>query len=156
PEEESLQLRAARQDPVLRGDQMRRAYEDWLRAECTHCPVVVVLEDLHWGDLPTVKVVDGLLRNLRDVPLMILASARPEVHDLFPNTWLQRGMVELSLSELTPKASEKLVREVLGEGVAEATLRRIVDAAGGNPFFLEELVRAEAEGKGGALPGSVL
>jgi tetratricopeptide (TPR) repeat protein len=156
PEEESLQLRAARQDPVLRGDQMRRAYEDWLRAESAHHPVVIVLEDLHWGDLPTVKVVDALLRNLAASPLMVLASARPEVEDLFPGAWSQRGVVELRLSELTPKASEKLVREVLGDAVPEAAVRRIVESAGGNPFCLEELIRAEAEGKGGAPPGSVL
>jgi tetratricopeptide (TPR) repeat protein len=156
PEEESLQLRAARQDPVLRGDQMRRAYEDWLRAECGRRPVVLVLEDMHWGDLPTVKVVDALLRNLRDVPLMILISARPEVHDLFPNAWNHRGMVELRLSELTPKASERLVREVLGEGLADDVVKHIVETAEGNPFCLEELIRAEAEGKRDATPGSVL
>jgi tetratricopeptide (TPR) repeat protein len=156
PEEESLQLRAARQDPVLRGDQMRRAYEDWLRAECAHHPVVLVLEDLHWGDLPTVKLVDALLRNLASSPLVVLASARPEVEELFPGLWSQRGVVELRLSELTPKSSEKLVREVLGEGVAEATVKRIVEAAGGNPFCLEELIRAESEGKGTEAPGSVL
>jgi eukaryotic-like serine/threonine-protein kinase len=156
PEEESLQLRAARQDPVLRGDQMRRAYEDWLRAECGRQPVVLVLEDMHWGDLPTVKVVDALLRNLRDVPLMILISARPEVHELFPNAWNHRGMVELRLSELTPKASERLVREVLGDGVSEDVVRHLVETAEGNPFCLEELIRAEAEGKRDATPGSVL
>jgi tRNA A-37 threonylcarbamoyl transferase component Bud32/tetratricopeptide (TPR) repeat protein len=155
PESESLQLRAARQDPVLRGDQMRRAYEDWIRAESAHHPVVIVLEDLHWGDLPTVKVIDALLRNLAGSPLMVLASARPEVHELFPVMWNQRGVVELRLSELTPKAGEKLVREVLGELVPEATVRRLVEAAGGNPFCLEELIRGEAEGKRDA-PGSVL
>jgi tRNA A-37 threonylcarbamoyl transferase component Bud32/tetratricopeptide (TPR) repeat protein len=156
PDDESLQLRAARQDPVLRGDQMRRAYEDWLRAECALAPVVLVLEDMHWGDLPTVKVVDALLRNLHDAPLMILASARPEVHELFPQVWSQRGIVELRLAELTPKSSEKLVREVLGDTVADEAVRRIVDAAGGNPFCLEELIRAEAEGRTETPPGSVL
>jgi tRNA A-37 threonylcarbamoyl transferase component Bud32/tetratricopeptide (TPR) repeat protein len=156
PEEESLQLRAARQDPVLRGDQMRRAYEDWIRAECAQRPVLLVLEDLHWGDLPTVKVVDALLRNLRDARLMVLASARPEVHELFPGAWAQRGVVELRLSELTPKSSEKLVREVLGEAASDETVRRIVEVAAGNPFCLEELIRAEADGKRDAPPGSVL
>ncbi|HEX3345008.1 MAG TPA: serine/threonine-protein kinase PknK, partial [Polyangiaceae bacterium] len=102
-----------------------------------------------------VKVVDALLRNLAGLPLMVLASARPEVHELFPNVWAQRGVVELSLSELTPKAGEKLVREVLGEAVPESTVRRLVESAGGNPFCLEELIRAEAEGKRDA-PGSVL
>jgi tetratricopeptide (TPR) repeat protein len=135
---------------------MRRAYEDWLRAECARKTVVLVLEDMHWGDLPTVKVVDALLRNLRDVPLMILISARPEVHDLFPNAWNHRGMVELRLSELTQKASERLVREVLGDGVSEDVVRHLVETAEGNPFCLEELIRAEAEGKRDATPGSVL
>jgi tRNA A-37 threonylcarbamoyl transferase component Bud32/tetratricopeptide (TPR) repeat protein len=156
PDEESLQLRAARQDPVLRGDQMRRAYEDWLRAECARAPVILVLEDMHWGDLPSVKLVDALLRNLRDVPFMILVSARPEVHELFPNAWTHRGIVELRLAELTPKACEKLVREVLGDTVDERTLSRIVASSEGNPFCLEELVRAEAEGKRDETPGSVL
>jgi tetratricopeptide (TPR) repeat protein len=156
PEEQSLQLRAARQDPVLRGDQIRRAYEDWLSSEAAAQPVCLVLDDLHWGDLPTVKMVDALLRNLRDVPVMVLASARPEVHDLFPNAWSQRGIVELRLAELTAKASEKLVREVLGDAVSEDAVRRIVEAAAGNPFCLEELIRAESEGKRDAPPGSVL
>ena len=101
-------------------------------------------------------MVDTLLRNLRDVPLMVLVSGRPEMHDLFPNAWGHRGIVELRLSELTAKAAERLVREVLGDGVAEETVRRLVDGAEGNPFCLEELIRAESEGKGGTIPGSVL
>jgi tetratricopeptide (TPR) repeat protein len=156
PEDDSVQLRAARQDPVLRGDQIRRAYEDWIRAEATRCPVVLVFDDMHWGDLPSVKVVDALLRNLRNLPLLVAASARPEVHDLFPDAWSQRGLVELRLTELTPRSSEKLVREVLGDAVTPETVKRIVDAAAGNPFFLEELLRAEAEGKRDSTPASVL
>jgi hypothetical protein len=77
PEEDDVQLRAARHDPILMGDQMRRAFEDWLGAECAAGPVVLVLEDLHWGDLPSVKFVDAALRTLTDKPLMVLALARP-------------------------------------------------------------------------------
>jgi hypothetical protein len=56
----SVQLRTARRDPVLMGDQIRRAWEDWLRAECNAQPVLLVLEDLHWGDLPdTARHSDG-------------------------------------------------------------------------------------------------
>jgi serine/threonine protein kinase/tetratricopeptide (TPR) repeat protein len=156
PEDESVQLRAARQDPVLRGDQIRRAYEDWVRAEASRHPVVLVFDDMHWGDLPSVKVVDALLRNLRDMPLLVVASARPEVHDVFPDAWSQRGLVELRLTELTPRSSERLVREVLGDAATPETVSRIVAAAAGNPFFLEELLRAEAEGKRDATPASVL
>ncbi len=156
PDDQSIQLQAARRDPTLRGDQMRRAWEDWIRAECQKGPVLLILEDLHWGDIPTVKVIDATLRNLHDQPLMVLALARPDVHELFPNVWQQRGVTELRLAPLTRKAGEKLVREVLGDDVAEAVIGRIVERAAGNPFCIEELIRAEADGRGDDVPATVL
>ncbi len=155
PDDASVQLRAARQDPMLRGDQMRRAFEDFLRGECAERPVLLLLEDLHWGDLPTIKLIDAVLRNLKDCPLMVLALARPEVHDQFPNLWEKRGLFELRLPELTARASEQLVREVLGD-IEPARVERLVERAGGNAFWLEELIRAEAEGRGGTLPDTVM
>jgi tetratricopeptide (TPR) repeat protein len=155
-DEPSMQLRAARQDPMLMGDQMRRAWEDWLSAECAAHPVILVLEDLHWGDLPSVKFVDAILRNLRDQPLMVLALARPEIHELFPKMWEGRDLQEVRLGPLTRKASEKLVRQVLGEEVPAETVERLVEQAGGNAFYLEELIRAVAEHDEGKLPDTVL
>jgi hypothetical protein len=46
---ERVQLRAARANAMLMGDQIRRAFEDFLAAECAAHPVLIVLEDLHWG-----------------------------------------------------------------------------------------------------------
>ena len=142
PEEDDVQLRAARHDPVLMGDQMRRAFEDWLLAECSEQPVVIVLEDLHWGDLPSVKFIDSALRAVHDKPLMVLALARPEVKDLFPDIFAERGVQELRLKELSKKASEKLVRSVLGETTTDDVVSQIVQTAGGNAFYLEELIRS--------------
>jgi serine/threonine protein kinase/tetratricopeptide (TPR) repeat protein len=156
PDEESVQLRSARRDPLLMGDQMRRAWEDFVRAECAQSPVVLLLEDLHWGDLPTVKLVDAALRALRHEPLMVLALGRPEVHELFPKLWAERELQELRLGELTPKASERLVRQVLGDRVSDAVVSRIVEQADGHAFYLEELIRAVAEGRRDMLPGTVL
>jgi tetratricopeptide (TPR) repeat protein len=156
PDEESVQLRAARQDPMRMGDQMYRAFEDLLAAECAARPLLVVLEDLHWGDLPSVTWFDSALRNLHDRPLMILALARPEVHDLFPQLWAARNVQQIPLGELTKKASEKLVRLVLGEKVRAEVVSEIVDRAGGNAFYLEELIRAVAEGRGDRLPATPL
>src|SRR5690606_23362718 len=144
PEDDDVQLRAARHDPVLMGDQMRRAFEDWLRAECAESPVVLVLEDLHWGDLPSVTFVDSALRTLHDSPLMVFALARPEVHEVFPELFARRGVQELHLKELSRKASEKLVRQVLGESARDDVVARIVQTAGGNAFYLEELIRSAA------------
>src|SRR5262249_8468397 len=86
-EEASVQLSAARQDARLMGDQVRRAWLDFLLAECSSHPVILVLEDLHWGDVPSTSLVDVALDVLRDHPFMVFALARPEVHDAFPNLW---------------------------------------------------------------------
>src|SRR6185436_20268950 len=50
PDDASIELRAARQDPLLMVDQIRRAFEHFLGVETAAQPVVIVLEDLHWGD----------------------------------------------------------------------------------------------------------
>ncbi len=155
-ETESVQLRAARQDPMIMGDQMRRAFEDFLGAECAAEPVLLVLEDLHWGDLPSINLVDSALRNLGESPLMVLAFARPDVHERFPGLWSERDLQEIRLSRLTRKASAELVVQVLGADTHETLVDRLVERAGGNAFYLEELIRAVAEGKGDALPESVL
>jgi eukaryotic-like serine/threonine-protein kinase len=149
-------LRAARANAQIMGDAMRAAWEEWLAAECLHDPLVLVLEDLQWGDVATVRLVDATLRNLRDRPLLVLAAARPEVHARFRGLWAARGVHEIKLSPLGRRWSEDLVRGALGEGLAEEVVDRVVDRANGNPFYLEELVRAVAAGRHDTLPDSVL
>ena len=55
------------------------AWEDFLAAETQAQPVVLVLEDLHWGDLPSVRLVDDALRALGERPFLALATGRPEL-----------------------------------------------------------------------------
>ena len=148
-------LRTARANPQLMGDGMRRAFEDWLMAECAAHPVLLVLEDLHWGDLGTVSFLDGALRNLHDRPLMVLALARPEVEERFPEIWTARHRQTIRLGPLSPRASEQLVRQALG-AIGDELLARLVERADGNAFYLEELIRATAAGRAEALPDSVL
>src|SRR6185437_16859097 len=92
PADDDKALRAARENAMLMGDAMRAAWETWLERECAAYPVLLVLEDLHWGDAATVRLVDSTLRNLRDLPLMVLALARPEVQARFPALWSERDV----------------------------------------------------------------
>jgi eukaryotic-like serine/threonine-protein kinase len=149
-------LRSARRDPRLMADQMLCAWQDWIRAECQAHPVLIVLEDLHWGDLSSVSYVDAALRRLVDSPLAVVAFARPEVHQLFPRLWAERGAQEVRLAPLTRKNAERLARAVLGELVAPQQIDRIVGLSEGNAFYLEELIRAVSEGRDQALPESML
>ena len=155
PSSASPALRAARADAAAKADLTRAAWVDWLAAEAAAHPVLLVLDDLHWGDAATVDYVDAALRRLADAPLLVVALARPEVHDRFPRLWEGRDVQELRLPALTRRAAERLVRELLGQHVDAATVQRIVDRADGNAFFLEELIRAVAEGRTD-LPASVL
>lgn len=156
PEANGARLQAARRDPQLMSDQMRVAWEDFLRAECAVNPVLIVLEDLHWGDLPTVRFIDGALRRLGNLPWMVLALARPEVSDVFPKVWAERGALEIRLKGLTVRASQRLARQVLGADANAETIDLIVTLADGNAFYLEELIRATAEQRRGALPQTVV
>jgi len=146
----SVQLRAARQDAILMGDQMRRAFCDLVVAEARGGPLVIVLEDLHWGDLPSVTFIDSALRAATDRPLLVLALARSEVHESFPGLWEQRSVQEIRLGPLVRRAGEKLVYDVLGKDLPAAECARLLDRAAGNVFFLEELIRAYAESTGRA------
>jgi hypothetical protein len=150
-------LRAARQDARLMNEQMRRAWLDFLHAETAAQPVLLVLEDLHWGDFGTVQFIDAALRDRSKQPCMVLALARPEVFEVFPKLWAERQNVQgLRLKELGRRAGERLVRQVLGDAVGSDTVERLVKQSDGNAFYLEELIRAVAEGKDRALPETVL
>jgi eukaryotic-like serine/threonine-protein kinase len=156
-EESSPALKAARQDAHLMSEQMRKAWLDFLQAETAVQPVLLVLEDLHWGDFGTVRFIDTALRERGKLPWMVLALARPEVYEVFPKLWAERQNVqEIRLKELGKKAGERLVRQVLGDSVGPETIERLVKQADGNAFYLEELIRAVAEGKDRALPETVL
>jgi hypothetical protein len=154
PDEHHPRLRAARGDPRLMSTQIGRALVAFLRAECAQHPVLLMLEDLHWGDALSVGLMDEALRELADEPFMVLALARPEVEQLL-GPKLGR-LQSLQLRALSRKAGARLVNEVLGSTVPDSLIDRLVEQAAGNALFLEELIRGVAEGRGEATPQTVL
>ena len=155
PPEDYPRLSAARQDPRLLSQQVTRAMVEFLRAELSRGPVLLVLEDLHWGDMPSVRLVDELLTELADSPLMVVALARPEVKELFPQLW-PRLLQELPLRGLSKNACIRLIHAVLGSQLPAPLVARLVEQAAGNALFLEELIRAVAEGRGEQTPGTIM
>ncbi|ACY14580.1 serine/threonine-protein kinase PknK [Haliangium ochraceum] len=141
-----VQLRAARNDALLMGDQVRRACGDLLDAETRQRPLLFVIEDLHWGDRATIDVLDLAMRNLSERPFLVLALGRPEVHDLFPTLWDGHNLTEIRLSRLSRRAAQKLVRAGLGDDADDARVADLIERGDGNPFYLEELVRRVSAG----------
>jgi class 3 adenylate cyclase/tetratricopeptide (TPR) repeat protein len=107
-------------------------------------PLVLVFEDVHWAEEPLLDLIEQLARSLRDAPVLILAIARPELLDTRPS-W-GGGNPRASAIELVPldgQESEQLASALLAERVVSAAERVLVlERAGGNPLYLEEIARA--------------
>lgn len=155
PDDDDVQLRVARRDARLMADQISRACQDLLAAEAGAHPIVLVIEDLHWGDRATVALLDLALRNLANLPFLVVAFARPEVHELFAGMWPARDVLDLRLRPLSERVAERLVRAVLGDTLDAERVARLVKRADGNALYLEELMRSAAAGRW-ELPETVL
>ena len=152
---ESVQMRSARQDAALMYDQISRAWIELVGAAAAAGPMLLVLEDLHWGDRGSAKLIDDALRALGDLPLFVMAVARPELRERFGDLWARRDVTELKLAPLREEACQELARAVLGS-MDDVQLDALAKQAAGNAFFLEEILRAYARGVGAEIPKSVL
>jgi len=115
-------------------------------------PTVFVFEDIHLAAPSMLDLLESLASRVRDVPLLLLTQARPELLAERP-TW-GGGLPTYTAQQLEPLSrddSAELARRLFdaagAEGVAVPTL---ADTAEGNPLFLEELVASVAEGRGDA------
>ncbi|MGH9002065.1 MAG: ATP-binding protein, partial [Acidimicrobiia bacterium] len=103
-------------------------------------PTVLIFEDLHWADPTLFELVEVLAGRCHDAPLMLLVLARPELLDVRPG-W-GGGLpshTNLVLAELPSEDSHRLVGQLLPGMSDPRVLERLVERAGGNPLFLEEL-----------------
>ncbi len=149
-------LAAARADGRLMNDSIKRAFGDWFAAESSHRPLLLILDDLQWGDLPSVALIDSLLERLRNAPFLVLGLARPDVRERLGEPWAARRGTEIALAPLGARTAQRLVRAALGADVDAPTVAHIVSRAEGNAYYLEELIRASALGAGAEVPESVI
>lgn len=109
-------------------------------------PTLLVFEDLHWADGATLDLLELLASRVRDVPLMCLALARPDLLVARP-AW-GGGLpayTALSLEPLCPADAGELAELLLARGARGSSELRLVATAEGNPLFIEELVAAAIE-----------
>src|SRR3954454_20591667 len=106
-------------------------------------PTVLVFEDLHWADDGLLDFVDSLVDWATDVPLLVVATARPELLARRPH-WGggKPNAATLSLAPLSEAETTELVHSVLNRSVLPADVQAAVLArAGGNPLYAEEFAR---------------
>lgn len=131
---------------------------DRLIAESNAQPVVMVVEDLHWADDSTGDLLLFLATAVRDAPVVIVASRRPDgnrsngLAAALGEIVRSGRATQLNLDPLDPVEMGELIGRILGVDPSPGLLGRVVHRADGNPFFAEELVAA---GGGDELPSTV-
>ncbi len=104
--------------------------------------VVVLIDDIHWAEPALLDLVEYLAGWTRDAPILLLCLARPDLLDVRPG-WggTHPDATTLALGPLDEQESEHLITQLLGAGLGPDVIDRIREAGGGNPLFLEELLR---------------
>jgi hypothetical protein len=156
PEDHHPALATARATPQVMQEQIHRAFVAFVTGIAGDQPVLLVLDDLQWGDALAVALVDELLRATTTTPILVLALARPEVREVFPKLWQGRRVQELVLPPLSRRASERLLAQVLPRPLSPEKVARFVEISGGNALFLEELARSAAEDPDAPVPRTVI
>jgi class 3 adenylate cyclase/tetratricopeptide (TPR) repeat protein len=117
---------------------VRKLFEEIARER----PLVVVFDDVHWAQQTFLDFVDHVSDWSRDAPILLICLARPELLDERP-AWGggKLNATSVLLEPLASRECEVLVRNLLGQAeLAEGPLRRILEAAEGNPLFVEEML----------------
>jgi class 3 adenylate cyclase/tetratricopeptide (TPR) repeat protein len=136
--------------PFLLAEQRPResrveAYDAWrlfFSALARRVPAVVVVEDIHWADAAMLDLLEDLAERALG-PLLFLCPSRPELTARRP-AWGggRRNFSAIMLEPLPTAQAGRLLGLLLGEESVPGRVRaQILDRSGGNPFFLEEIVR---------------
>ena len=124
----------------------------YLRGLAARRGLLLILEDLHWADPTSLRLVSFLARALTPARAIMLMTYRPDDPAAAPALQEMRRELrrtrlaeEIALEPLTPGESADMLLEILGSRPPAAIETEIVRLAGGSPFALEELTRAAAD-----------
>lgn len=115
---------------------VRRALEQL----ATRHPLVVTVDDLHWAEPTLLELIEQLRDEIRDLPLLLVCQARPELLDDHPG-WGGGALNSMTFG-LEPFSTQQTVDSLaalLGDAVDSTLGATVADWAGGNPLFVEEV-----------------
>jgi len=150
PQRWALEVALLMADPAGRPPEQRAvsvAFLGGLRHLCALAPLVLAIDDLQWLDSPTAATVEFALRRLTHEQVGLLASVRDQTGERA--AWLAGMPTErltcLRVGPLAFGAFQSVVRAKDHAGLSRLTIRRLFEAAGGNPFYGLQLARVLQE-----------
>jgi tetratricopeptide (TPR) repeat protein len=149
--------------PVLDVEAVRfrrcRAVIDVLRRQAAGRPLLLVVDDLHWADVASLRLLSLLAGELRGAALLVVATYRDAAADGGPladtlATLARQAPVDrMALGGLSPGEVARMMTAALGAEPDERLARVVHDRTAGNPFFVVELLRLlGSEGRLGGAP----
>jgi len=123
-------------------DETSWAVRKLLEAAARERPLVVVFDDVQWGEPTFLDLVEHVADLSRDAPILLICVARPELLDVRPG-WSggKFNATSVLLESLDDDDSAELIANLLGRAELDADVRtRVTDAAEGNPLFVEEML----------------
>jgi DNA-binding CsgD family transcriptional regulator len=106
----------------------------------------VAIDDIQWMDLPSVRVLQFVSRRLKEEPVGLMTTARVTDPDEDPlgvaGVLPEDRVLRVHVGALSVDATERMLRNTVGEGFPRTTLLGLHETSGGNPFFAQEIGRA--------------
>jgi tetratricopeptide (TPR) repeat protein len=137
-------LKALEDAPAQHDQIARTVLRRFLEMDAGRTPLLLILEDLQRADEASLSLFQELAWALAGAPLTLVGSCRPELFVGHPKMGrLEGDHTRIDLAPLSREESEAMLRQLLvrAQDLPSALIETAVDMAGGNPFFLEELVR---------------
>jgi class 3 adenylate cyclase/tetratricopeptide (TPR) repeat protein len=123
-------------------DELNKAWRRFVALLASDRPLAVGIDDAHWADEGTLELLEEIAFGLHDTPVLILCTSRPELAERRPDFGhAARNYTQLELLPLDSQSATRLAEFLLPADRA-AIAARVAEAAGGNPFFTEEVSRA--------------
>src|SRR4051794_21629040 len=133
-------------------DELKRAWRRFVALLAAERPLAIGVDDAHWADEGTLNLLEEAAFGLSDAPVIILCTCRPELAERRPDFGrATRNNTQIELMPLDDESATRLAELLLPED-RRPMAGRIADAAGGNPFFTEEVSRAIREERVEAVP----
>jgi class 3 adenylate cyclase/tetratricopeptide (TPR) repeat protein len=152
-----LQIEGVADQPGPEGEALQRelfaAFLTTWRDTANNIPLVAVFDDLQWADAASVKLLSHLLQLVETTPSIFICSYRPyrqssglRIEEVAASSYADH-FTAISLKPLAHGESREMANSLMAAAdVPEALYEKILERADGNPFFIEEVVRALIDG----------
>ncbi|HZQ64886.1 MAG TPA: BTAD domain-containing putative transcriptional regulator [Gaiellaceae bacterium] len=127
---------------VASGQELLWSFRRYLEELASTRPAAIVLDDLQWSGDTLLETLQELIQTLAPVPLAIVLLGRPELRERLAELFVDERTTAISLGALSDRDASTLVDNLMAELATtwgERVRRSIVERAGGNPLFLEEV-----------------